>query len=54
MLQNAEYVDRWAIIVGISYYRHDALRLRYARRDAEEFGQWLQTPSGVAFLPTTS
>ncbi|RPI25579.1 MAG: hypothetical protein EHM61_14030 [Acidobacteria bacterium] len=45
----AEYADRWAIVVGISSYQHDSLCLRYAHRDANEFCDWLQTPSGGGF-----
>lgn len=44
-----EYVDRWAIVVGISRYEHDSLSLKYADRDAEEFYGWLQTPSGGGY-----
>jgi hypothetical protein len=33
----ATYVDRWAIVVGISKYKHESLNLKYADRDAEEF-----------------
>ena len=28
--------DRWAVIVGISRYKHSQLNLKYADRDAEE------------------
>jgi uncharacterized caspase-like protein len=43
------YVDRWAIIVGISRYEHERLNLKYADRDAEELSKLLQTPSGGGF-----
>ncbi|NQE36840.1 hypothetical protein E5S67_04606 [Microcoleus sp. IPMA8] len=45
----ATYVDRWAIIVGISKYKHEILNLKYADRDAEELAKLLQTPSGGGF-----
>ncbi|BAY37621.1 GUN4 domain-containing protein [Nostoc sp. NIES-2111] len=45
----ATYVDRWAIIVGISKYKHQSLNLKYADRDAEELANLLQTPSGGGF-----
>ncbi|MEH2154049.1 caspase family protein [Nostoc sp.] len=45
----ATYVDRWAIIVGISKYKHESLNLKYADRDAEELANLLQTPSGGGF-----
>jgi hypothetical protein len=38
--------DRWAIIVGISKYRHVQLDLVFAHRDAKELSTFLQTPSG--------
>ncbi len=44
-----EYVDRWAIIVGISRYKNEGLNLRYADRDAEELYKLLLTPSGGGF-----
>lgn len=43
-------VDRWALIVGISSYRH-APRIRnleYAHRDAEALAEFLRTPAGGA------
>jgi len=43
------YVDRWAIVVGISRYQHERLNLKYAHRDAEELYKLLQTPSGGGF-----
>ncbi|MDZ8106420.1 MAG: caspase family protein [Nostoc sp. DedQUE12a] len=45
----ATYVNRWAIIVGISKYKHQSLNLKYADRDAEELAKLLQTPSGGGF-----
>jgi hypothetical protein len=45
----ATYVDRWAIVVGISKYKHESLNLKYADRDAEELCKLLQTPSGGRF-----
>jgi len=45
----ATYVDRWAIVVGISKYKHESLNLKYADRDAEELCKLLQTPSGGGF-----
>jgi len=45
----ATYVDRWAIVVGISKYRHENLNLKYADRDAEALYELLLTPSGGGF-----
>lgn len=45
----ATYVDRWAIVVGISKYKYESLNLKYADRDAEELCKLLQTPSGGGF-----
>lgn len=45
----ATYVDRWAIVVGISKYKHESLNLKYADRDAKELCKLLQTPSGGGF-----
>ncbi|MCT7975893.1 caspase family protein [Laspinema olomoucense] len=47
----ATYVDRWAIVVGISKYKYEAdkLNLKYAHRDAEELVKVLQSPSGGGF-----
>ncbi|MEG4108876.1 caspase family protein [Microcoleus sp. S13_C5] len=45
----ATYVDRWAIVVGISKYKDKSLNLKYADRDAEELCKLLQTPSGGGF-----
>ena len=47
----ATYVDRWAIVVGVSKYKHDRLNLRYADRDAEEFYKLLLSPLGGNFKP---
>ena len=44
-----EYVNRWALIVGISKYKWPSLTLNYAHRDAEALSEILQTPSGGAF-----
>ena len=43
--------NRWAIIIGISEYKHQNWNLRYADRDAEEFYKLLQTPNGGGFQP---
>ena len=45
----ATYVDRWAIVVGISKYKHESLNLKYADRDAEALYELLLTPSGGGF-----
>jgi uncharacterized caspase-like protein len=45
------HVNRWAIIVGISQYKHERLNLKYAHRDAEELYTLLQTSSGGGFEP---
>lgn len=45
----ATYVDRWAIVVGISKYQHERLNLKYADRDAEALYELLLTPSGGGF-----
>lgn len=45
----ATYVDRWAIVVGISKYKHENLNLKYAHRDAEALCELLLTPSGGGF-----
>src|SRR6266487_4255489 len=44
-----EYVERWAIIVGISKYEKEVSNLKYADRDAEELYKLIQTPSGGGF-----
>jgi uncharacterized caspase-like protein len=41
--------DRWAVIVGISRYKHSQLNLKYADRDAEALYNVLVTPSGGGF-----
>ncbi|MEP0924371.1 SUMF1/EgtB/PvdO family nonheme iron enzyme [Leptolyngbya sp. ST-U4] len=41
--------DRWAVIVGISRYKHNRLNLKYADRDAEELYNVLTTPTGGGF-----
>jgi tetratricopeptide (TPR) repeat protein len=47
----ATYVDRWAIVVGISEYKDESLNLKYAHRDAEALYELLLTPSGGGFEP---
>lgn len=47
----ATYVDRWAIVIGVSKYKHESLNLRYADRDAEEFHKLLVSPLGGNFKP---
>ncbi len=47
--QYPEFVDRWAIIVGISRYHHEQISLKYAHRDAEALYELIQTPSGGGF-----
>jgi len=41
--------NRWAVIVGISKYKHSALDLEYADRDAEKLYQLLLMPQGGHF-----
>ena len=41
--------DRWAVIVGISKYKHGILNLEYAHRDAEDLYELIQKPSGGEF-----
>lgn len=41
--------NRWAVIVGISKYKHSALDLAYADRDAEKLYQLLLMPQGGHF-----
>jgi tetratricopeptide (TPR) repeat protein len=43
------YVDRWAIVVGVSQYKHKSLNLKYADQDAEALYELLLTPSGGGF-----
>lgn len=43
------HINRWAIIVGVSQYKHQRLNLKYADRDAQELYKLLQTPSGGGF-----
>jgi tetratricopeptide (TPR) repeat protein len=45
----ATYVNRWAIVVGVSKYKHEILNLKYADRDAEALYELLLTPSGGGF-----
>jgi hypothetical protein len=42
-------VDRWAVIIGISKYRHAVRDLRFADRDARVLAELLAKPSGGAF-----
>jgi tetratricopeptide (TPR) repeat protein len=37
---------RWAVVVGISRYRHPTLNLRFAHRDANDLWELLRTPEG--------
>ncbi len=39
------YRDHWAIVVGISTYKHEAWNLKYAGRDATMFYELIQKPS---------
>jgi uncharacterized caspase-like protein len=44
--------QRWAVVVGISHYKHgggDLANLRYADRDAEAFYEFLTSPRGANF-----
>lgn len=45
----ATYVDRWAIVVGVSKYKDGSINLKYADRDAEALYELLKTPSGGGF-----
>ncbi len=45
------YVNRWALLVGISTYQNERLNLQYAHRDAEALYELLRTPSGGGFEP---
>lgn len=45
------YVDRWAIMIGVSKYKHESLNLKYADRDAEEFYKLMLSPIGGNFKP---
>lgn len=42
-------INKWAVIVGISEYKHKPWNLSYAHRDAEELFKLLQTKSGGDF-----
>jgi tetratricopeptide (TPR) repeat protein len=48
-IQRRPVGNRWAVIVGISKYKHRIGDLNYAHRDAEEFCALLQKPSGGGF-----
>lgn len=45
--------NRWALVVGISQYKHvpPRFQLRFAHRDAEDFAQFLRSPEGGAIPP---
>ena len=42
-------INKWAVIVGISEYKHKPWNLNYAHRDAEELSKLLQTKTGGNF-----
>ena len=44
-----EYVDRWAVIVGISRYADERLNLQFADRDADQLYELIRKPSGGGF-----
>ena len=44
-----EYVNRWALIIGISKYKWPSLTLNYAHRDAEALSEIIQSITGGAF-----
>ena len=44
-----EIGNRWAVIVGISTYQDERLKLKFAHRDAEELAQLIQTASAGGF-----
>jgi uncharacterized caspase-like protein len=46
---DATHIERWAIVVGISDYKHERLNLKYAHRDAEEVYKLLLGPLGGGF-----
>ncbi|MEM8721773.1 MAG: SUMF1/EgtB/PvdO family nonheme iron enzyme [Cyanobacteria bacterium P01_G01_bin.39] len=48
---SSEYknINKWAVIVGISEYKHKPWKLNYAHRDAEELFKLLQTKTGGDF-----
>lgn len=48
-IQRRPVGNRWAVVVGISKYKHKIGDLSYAHRDAEEFCALLQKPSGGGF-----
>jgi len=45
----ATYVDRWAIVIGISTYQDKQLNLKYAHKDAQALYDLLLKPSGGGF-----
>ena len=42
-------IERWAIVVGISKYKHESWNLKYADRDAEAVYELLRSPLGGEF-----
>ena len=42
-------VNMWAIVVGVSKYANDAMKLRYAAKDAEDFAKALDVAGGRLF-----
>ncbi|MFZ0258169.1 MAG: SUMF1/EgtB/PvdO family nonheme iron enzyme, partial [Gammaproteobacteria bacterium] len=41
--------ERWAVVIGVSDYDDERLKLRFADRDAEAFKEFLTTPRGGRF-----
>jgi tetratricopeptide (TPR) repeat protein len=48
-LVSPAFLERWAVVVGISRYRHERLNLKYAHRDAMELDELLRKPIGGLF-----
>src|SRR5262245_17444134 len=46
---SAAVADRWAVVVGITEYKHKEWNLKYAHRDAQQLAELLQKPEGGAF-----
>jgi hypothetical protein len=44
-----EYRERWAVLVGISKYRHGAWDLKFGHRDAEELAKLLKQATHGGF-----
>jgi hypothetical protein len=42
--------ERWAVVIGVSDYDDERLKLRFADRDAEAFKEFLTTPRGGRFV----